>query len=214
MNLIRPGYMLSFASVIIASSLVIYPSFVVVVDDVSGFIALVTFFFGLVVFVTRKSQILPFSRTEKVFFLTLTSLSVSAIFTSIYSSSDFASANRFTNFVLAIPIYIFFKNNSIDEKYIWSGLAAGATITLGVAVYQRFGLLLPRAHGSVNPILFGDVGLIMGCMSLAGIGWFRQQNRWMIVIPFIAFASGLVASALSLSRGGWVGLRYLSWACF
>lgn len=209
MNAISGKNSQSLTSIILAISLVIYPSCSVVVDDVSGLMALIVMFCGLITAITLKNQIFPLSTTEKVFFLSLVALYSSAIFTSVYNAIDFTGVNRLANFALAIPIYFFFKTHDITEKYLWGGLVLGALITMSMAIYQKFGLMLPRAHGSVHPIMFGNVALIMGCMSLAGTGWFRRQKPWMVAIPLAAFAAGLIGSALSLSRGGWVALPFL-----
>ena len=153
---------------------------------------------------------LPFTLWEKVMFLSVTLIFISALISSQFNESSLARADRFYIFVLVIPAYIFFKHNNIEEKYIWTGLVAGSLITMIVAMYQVFGPPhLAKATGSTHAILYGDLSLIMGTLSLAGVSWFHRQKRWMAGIPYVAFVAALLASALSLSRGGWVALPLL-----
>lgn len=196
--------------IITPSALVIFPSCIVVVDKVGGLIAIIVVLAGLMTAITLNKQIFPLIPEEKTIFVSVCLLFTSAVISAIYIDTDLARADRFYRFILVIPIYLFFKHNVVEEKHIWPGLVAGSFIAQIVAIYQVFGPLnLPRAAGSVNPILFGDMALIMGVMSLAGVGWWRQQRRWMAVVPYCAFVAGLGASALSLSRGGWVALPLL-----
>ena len=192
-----------------AAALLVFPSGVVVVDNASGLVALIVVLSGLITAATLKKRIFVLTREEKFFFFVMPLLLISAVITSIYNDTGLAKADRFSIFILAIPVYIFFKFNTIKEKYIWSGLVAGSFIVLTVALYQMFGPVQQRPHGSVNAILFGDLALLMGVMSLAGVGWFHQQGRWMVAIPFCAFIAGSAASALSMSRGGWLALPFL-----
>lgn len=196
-------------AIIIGSALIIFPSSVIVVDWVSGLIFLIAIFSGLLTAIRLKGQIFPLTGEEKIFFLSMTLLFLSAVITSVYSNTELARADRLSTFVFAIPVYIFIKGNTLKENYIWLGLVIGSAITLGVALYQVFDLNYPRATGSINPIMFGNIALIMGTMALAGTGWFRQQQKWMVALPILAFIAGLTTSALSGSRGGWVALPFL-----
>ena len=196
--------------IITPSALVIFPSCIVVVDDAGGLIGLIVVLAGLMTAITLNKQLFPLISEEKTIFVSVCLLFVSAVISAIYIDTNLARADRFYIFILVIPVYIYFKHNVVEEKHIWPGLVAGSFIAQIVAIYQVFGPLnLPRAIGSVHPILFGDMALIMGVMSLAGVGWWHQQRRWMAVVPYCAFVAGLGASALSLSRGGWVALPLL-----
>jgi O-antigen ligase len=88
----------------------------------------------------------------------------------------------------------------------WYGLFAGAFGAACIAFYQRFELGLPRAEGFYMPIMFGDIAMAMGLMSLASIKSFAKTRlAW---LPYFAFLAGLSASILSGSRGGWIALMF------
>ena len=206
--------MKSINEFIAASAVIIFPASVLVVDKVYGAVFLIVILLGIWQMVAYRKEIFPISKDEKLFFLSLCFVMVTVVITTVVNDTDMDRADRFLALILAIPAYIFFKRNFSKEKYVWFGLIAGTFIASGVAVYQVFGLsycsIKPvRATGLVHPIIFGDLALLMGAMSLAGIGWFKKHSIWLVSFPVFSFIAGMVASALSLSRGGWVALPFL-----
>ncbi|MBC8211024.1 MAG: O-antigen ligase family protein [Gammaproteobacteria bacterium] len=196
---------------IIASALVAFPSAILVTDVVSGLIGLVVLVLAMYTAVTQSAQLIPLMRQEKLFYIAVSLLFLTAILTSVVQQVELSRADRFINLILAIPVYLLFKSARINEKYIWLGLLAGTLIAFCVGLYQVFGASQQaRATGTVHPIIFGDLSLMMGVLSLAGLDWFRRHHKVLIFIPVLAFVAGLAASVLSLSRGGWVALPFLS----
>lgn len=103
--------------------------------------------------------------------------------------------------ILVIGLVVHAKPKS---DWFWYGLFFGAVSAGLFAAYQRFGLNLLRAEGVHMPIMFGDIAIAMALMSLASIARFGKTRY--AVLPYIAFAGGLIASLLSGSRGGWAVL--------
>jgi O-antigen ligase len=89
-------------------------------------------------------------------------------------------------------------------EWFWYGLFAGAFGAAVLAFYQRFGLHLERAGGFHQIIMFGDIAMAMALMSLAAIQTF-SKTRWAL-LPYVGFFSGVCASVLSGTRGGWIAL--------
>lgn len=88
--------------------------------------------------------------------------------------------------------------------WFWYGLFFGAIGAAGLAVFQRFWLNWDRAGGFHQIIMFGDISMAMGLMSLASIDYFRHKR--LFAMPYVAFFAGVVASVLSGSRGGWIAV--------
>ena len=189
-------------------ALLIFPSTVLGMKNPSGAVYALIILSGVISIFLYHKTIFPVTNIEKKLFLSLSLFYLTALAVTLYLGTGISTADRFLAILLVIPSYIFFKNHPDDiEKYLWTGLVLGAFISLGVGLYQVFGPeQFLRAKGVTHPILFGDIALIMGAMSLAGISWFKKQNRWLVVLPIIAFIAGMLSSALSLSRGGWVAL--------
>jgi len=99
---------------------------------------------------------------------------------------------------------------------VWLGASLGALGGLGIALYQRFILEMPRAEGFQHPIMFGDVAMLLGLLALVGLAHalHTRRPRWMLVLYLAASLAGLVTSLLSGTRGGWVGLPVILFALY
>jgi len=158
------------------------------------------------------------SREEKLLYFAVTFFFVAALFVTLLgdiNDGGIKKLSKFARLLLVIPAYVYLRRVGVNLAAFWYGLVVGAFVAAGVALYQVMGSLhYPRAKGITNPIIFGDVALMMGFMSLAGAGWFRARAQWQIVLPLIAVVAGLLASVLSQSRGGWVAIPFLSVVLF
>ncbi len=92
----------------------------------------------------------------------------------------------------------------------WGGLALAGGGSGLWALWQAgvAGASRANGHGEVNAILFGNLALLTGLLCLAGLGWAWQQScrrRWLVAL-LLGAVGGLIASALSGTRGGWLAL--------
>ncbi len=155
----------------------------------------------------REGTAFTCAREEKIFFISLTLLTVTAVISGVVNDFDFARLDRLSLPMLAIPVYYFYRNNPVNEGALWIGLVGGAVGAGTVGLYQVLAVnAAERADGITNAIMFGDISLAMGLMSMAGSGWFVKQHRWGIIFPVLGLTLGLLASALSQARGGWLAL--------
>ncbi|MDM7323064.1 MAG: O-antigen ligase family protein [Gammaproteobacteria bacterium] len=99
---------------------------------------------------------------------------------------------------------------------VWLGASLGAFGGLGIALYQRFILEMPRAEGFQHPIMFGDVAMLLGLLALVGLAHalHTRRLRRMLVLYLAASLAGLVTSLLSGTRGGWIGLPVILFALY
>ena len=118
--------------------------------------------------------------------------------------------------LLTLPCLFYLAKRPPQARWLWHGLVVGAIGAASVAVYQALGSLDAlragwfRAQGFTNAIQFGNLALLLGIMALCG--WFapsRQQTLWRGWL-LAGFLSGLLASFLSGSRGGWLALILLA----
>jgi O-antigen ligase len=152
-------------------------------------------------------------REEKLLYFAVTFFFLAALVVTLLGGIDdggIKKLSKFSRLLLVIPVYVYLRRVGVSLAALWYGLVVGAVVAAGVAIYQTMGSLhYPRAKGITNPIIFGDVALVLGFMSLAGIGWFKARARWQTVLPVIAVLAGVLASLLSQSRGGWVAIPFL-----
>jgi len=124
----------------------------------------------------------------------------------------------YLGFALAIPIYFLFKSFSPPAQIIWMALVIACYVVAARALLEVNGLVeelsskrtgIGRANGTMHPIRFGDLSLLMAFISLAGALYIKDISRWMRALGMLAFAGGVLASVLSESRGGWVAVPAL-----
>lgn len=101
-------------------------------------------------------------------------------------------------FVVAYPPRLGAFNGGLPVGCIGMGL---------LALWQTQVLGMERATGYTNAIQWGNLALLLACLTAVPLGIYwrthRQPWRWVMVG---AIALGLAASLLSQSRGGWVAL--------
>lgn len=89
-------------------------------------------------------------------------------------------------------------------ELFWHGVFVGTVGAFGLALYERFVQDLPRAEGFHMPIMFGNLAIAMGLMSLAAVP--RFANSRFAILPYMAFVASVGASLLSGTRGSWIAL--------
>jgi O-antigen ligase len=93
---------------------------------------------------------------------------------------------------------------------LWYGSSLAAILS-GVYAFIYIYVLAAgqRATGAYHPIAFGEISLVMGFISLAGIRYFHEKHRLLILIPIISVFSGMLACFLSGTRMGAFSIPFL-----
>lgn len=154
---------------------------------------------------------------ERLFYFSVSFIVIVAILATVLSGMEYSGMKKMGKFVyllMVIPVYYYFRTVRVKPCWVWYGLIIGALVSAIVGVYEVANDIYKpgysgRAKGATHPIIFGDLSLVIGAMSLAGWGWFKEQNRWQVVLPVVAVAAGILASLLSQSRGGWVAIPFM-----
>ncbi|WP_458526513.1 O-antigen ligase family protein [Onishia taeanensis] len=116
-----------------------------------------------------------------------------------------------SRFLLAVPALLWVFSNPPRMAWLWSGLAVGALGAGGWAAWQKLVEGAARADGFTNAIQFGNISMLLGVLSLAGLGWALCQPRsrlWSLFL-FVGALAGILGSLFSGSRGGWVGFPFV-----
>lgn len=123
--------------------------------------------------------------------------------------------------VLAAALLVWLRCYRPSPRHWWIGCCLGALSAGGIALYERLVLGAARADNGMNAIPFGNLALLLGGLSLLAVLWWGQapglSRRWRSVgIALAAFSalSGLLASLLSGTRGGWIAAPLLLWFCY
>jgi len=198
-------------------SLLVFPTSITVLPVVHGVIILVLLLFGLSLYFSAKGKSWRLTREERQFYFAICFMVLVAILVTPFSSfGEMADKNlgKFILLLMAIPVYYYFRASRISSSALWYGLVLGACVSFAAGVYDltfgdyRLGYV-GRASGATHPIIFGDLSLLIGALSMAGMGWYKRQGSWRAVLPILGLCMGILASILSASRGGWVAIPVL-----
>ncbi|WP_301583399.1 O-antigen ligase family protein [Halomonas alkaliantarctica] len=111
-------------------------------------------------------------------------------------------------FIFAVPAMWWVIVYPPRLAYLWSGMALGALAAGGWAIWQKEVDGVWRAQGHTHVIQFGNLSMLLGVLCLAGLGWavVQRQRYWWVALLLLGAFGGIIASLLSGSRGGWVGI--------
>jgi len=203
------GIKRNFPTIFISFSLIAYPVTVLLIPKVNGLIFGLFALTGLVFLFTYRQRSVQTNREEALFYTAVSLFFMMSLLITIIGGFEYKAIGKYLHLILAIPIYIYLRQMGFKLQYLWMGLVAGAVMAAGIAVYEVVFLNLPRAQSLTHPIIFGDLALVMGCMSMACLGWFKQRANWQIIFPVFAVLCGVAASVLSVARGGWVAVPFI-----
>ncbi|MEQ8308780.1 MAG: O-antigen ligase family protein [Hoeflea sp.] len=94
----------------------------------------------------------------------------------------------------------------IDRRSIWLGCLIGVFFAFLIALYQSVALGIVRSYGFLgSPITFGNNAILLGSVALAGRHDppFKLRNSTWLMLAYLGFFFGVVASLFSQSKGGW-----------
>ncbi|MBC8208533.1 MAG: O-antigen ligase family protein [Desulfobulbaceae bacterium] len=202
---------------IMAIILFLYPVSTLVIKQLNGPLFTVTTLLGLWYTITQWQHRTPITQQEKLIYV-----SVGLFFLSALVATYFGGLNKeaikglevLSHLLLLIPITIGLRHIGINFLALWTGLAAGSIITGIFICYLIFWKEIPRAGNMTAATIVGKLSLLMGYMSLVGISWFKEKNKWLTLIPVGAFCFGLLSSLLSLTRGSWLAIPFLLFIFF
>ena len=193
--------------------LLIFPVSIISLPHIHGLVILVSLFMGVYFCTVSNECKKTISINERWFYFSVSFMVTAAFFVALMpgvGAESLKGLGKFLYLLMAIPVYLFFRKINIRYTYFWYGLVFGSFVSAGIAIYYpQDPVDLFRAGGILNPIIFGDLALLLGVMSLAGVGWFRSKAHWQMFIPIIAFYLALLASVLSQSRGGWLAVPFV-----
>jgi O-antigen ligase len=151
-----------------------------------------------------------FSNNEKILVGLVTAFFAVSLLSNIvngFTNTTWGRIFLHDKFLFAIGFLLLFRRTPLRLDILWFGIVAGAFTAGGSAVYEVFYLQLQRAGLSTTfPTYFGPMSQLYGLLALAPLFYLRGPKKGIILLALLALASGLLASWLSISRGGWLAL--------
>jgi O-antigen ligase len=154
-----------------------------------------------------KPKLSEFTKEDRVLF-SIFALYAIAMFVFAYLDGwHVRELDRPSRFILALPVMLLLLKLIGRVQWLWFGVVLGAILAFTLAVYERSVLGFGRAQGSQHPIMFGNIGMMLGLISFVSSMYFFAKKRYLwLVLAIVGGICGIGASVLSASRGGWVAL--------
>lgn len=105
--------------------------------------------------------------------------------------------------ILAALVLVAWRQVAPRSGFWWWGVGFGAFLAGGIAAHEYWCLARPRVGNGMNPIPFGNLALLFGSLSLAGLVSLSSAGNRLRLELALATVGGLLASVLSGTRGGW-----------
>jgi len=185
----------------------IIPAFILIIPASSEIAFAILFIWSLIYCYQYKLTPLSY-RSSKIILATCGGyfiISLLSILLSDISLYAFKRLGTSIHFLAAPWVSVLFVNN-INLKTLNYSIKIGAILAGSIALIQFFHINI-RSHGVVNAIFFGNIALLLSFFSLINI---HQETRLQKIFSLLSFVLGFTAVILSLSRGAWISIPFLS----
>lgn len=149
-----------------------------------------------------------FDGTGSAFFLVMSLPALSIFFGQIYHGElDIKIYDGPIRYLLAAPIYFALRRINIRAiAALQYGFPLGAMASLVIVVFFH-DVSLGQGHDFFpDAIHFGDIALLFGFLAVLSINWTKSERPCSFLFKLFGFCSGIYASVMSGSRGGWVAI--------
>ena len=148
-----------------------------------------------------KKKFSPLSKEVKKLslFLLIFALFMGHSFESLISFSN--EGDYLSKYLIGAFLVLCAACVTLPPKVLAYSLVTGCFTTAALAVYQF--PILGRAEGFTNAIRFGNIAMLMGMLSWIFV-FVKKFSFAEKIFLFFGGLAGLMASLLSLSRGGWL----------
>lgn len=210
---------------VFAALIFLVPFTIIIADEVGSFSFFVLSISGIVYLFLPKGRcsIKEITTYEKLFFVVFVGYFLVACASYLFGDMATLGATklgRYARFLLFIPLYLFFKELPPAHRIVLFGVTCGAIVAGLIAfnqVWWHFDLgfspgIEPhtRASGSVNYIAFGSYAFLMAIVSIVASEYYFEQQKFFVLFPISGFVMGMIASALSGTKGSWIALPLMA----
>lgn len=154
-----------------------------------------------------KPKLSEFTKEDRVLFSVFALYAIAMFVFAYLDGWHVRELDRPSRFILALPVMLLLLKLVGRVQWLWFGVVLGAILAFTLAVYERSVLGFGRAQGSQHPIMFGNIGMMLGLISFVSSMYFLAKKRYLwLALSIVGGLCGIGASVLSASRGGWVAL--------
>src|SRR5690606_7175915 len=149
------------------------------------------------------------SKDDKILILALLIYFLIGVFESVVHGQHHRNLDLFSRYFFGAWLVFYLSRYSFNSAFLWLGYAAAGIVVGLYALYGKVYLGFDRVKTeTLNPMYFGNFSMMIGVFCFAGIVWAKKQIKppFFVALMIMAGCMGVMASFLSGTRGGWVGI--------
>lgn len=151
-----------------------------------------------------KNEVAISLRSDERYFLYAIGLFLLVYSLNIWAFDSKVSAlDNPLRFLALLPIFFYLRKTKLKLNYLVFSLLFGTLSCVAFAIYQKYFLSIPRAHGVIGIVAFGGISITLALMSLAVASLSSKGIKALMILSFFL---GLSASIMSGTRGAWLAL--------
>lgn len=155
----------------------------------------------------KKFKITEIIKQNNPIFFVVSLYFLIALFFIILHGDKFKLIDNPLRAFLFLSVIIFVSYAKVKFDVLLYSIPLGSFIAGLVALYQYYILHLPAAFNEQMKIQSGDIAMSLGLFSfIIALYLFDIKKNRLALVTAIAGLFGVLASVLSLARGGWVGV--------
>jgi len=196
---------------LLSLSLLTMPALSITVPHGSSIAAMIIFILSLIVLINKYPFRLQLNKREIILIFSLLLFPIVIACDVFFRELRFHYFGYYLRFILVIPTFLVLKVSKINSRTLFVGIIIGAIGAGIIALYQQKILNMQgNIHGFILKINFGNLSLLLGMMSLAGLFFLKEVRfkKVFFIVCLMACLLGIVGSVLSGSRGGWLATPF------
>ncbi|MBE0469425.1 MAG: O-antigen ligase family protein [Methyloprofundus sp.] len=202
--------MTKILTILFSLSLGLMPALVLTIHHGDNIAAISLFILSLIHLIQHRPINFSLNNKEKILILSLALLPIIIALDVLLRDLRLKYLDYYLRFILVIPIYFALRQTKVNLKPFINGILIGALGAGVFAIYQTMFIDVHNVHGYLMKINFGNLGLLLGVMSITGLFLLPEVSykKTLILLCLLSFGFGLTASILSGTRGGWIAMPF------
>ncbi|OOR98518.1 hypothetical protein B0186_09265 [Canicola haemoglobinophilus] len=163
----------------------------------------------LILLFKRKSKSKP-DYDDKLFIMAFFTYFMTFALSAIIHKGGFKEIDNPGRVLLFLTLLLLFRHFPLNIKLIFHAIPIGSAFLGILASYQKFYLGLEKPFPGQMIIQAGDMAIAIATFSFAITFYFLDKKNHKLAVLYLACSLlGMLASALTGARGGWVGLPFI-----
>jgi O-antigen ligase len=183
--------------------ILLFPAFLVALPDGGAGILILLVLVSIVGLIKNRG-VVPLHPDERYFLYAVGLFLLVYAFNIWFFGVKISAFDNPSRFLLLLPVFFYLRKIKLNLNYLIFSLFLGTLSCIVFAIYQKYFLDIPRAHGVSGVVTFALISVTLAMMSLSVA--MLSSSKWLKSLMLLSFFFGVSASIMSGTRGAWLAL--------